>query len=206
MKGEKLFALAIYGVLSTVTLMAVADEAEAPAFTTAAINMVYEIGGRDLHAVDFGTLTYEASGVAPGLSITLRHGTYYAREGVGFERAELLDASMCDAPYVASPFAIVRLRYVSGAGSSNCDEIVQMFRVRDGRLAALYEIVYACGPDGAYRVDCGQGTLTATTAVWLGSDPHCCPSARDTATFAIAGGSLRLSSWRREDEGALPGD
>ena len=172
-------------------------EARAPQFTFGRAGTAYEAHYPDLRAVDFANLTYRPRGVAPDLSIPLRDGIYDARDGVGFERAELLDVRICEIPPPALPRAVVRLRYASGAGSSTCDEIVQVFDVRDGRLAARHEIIYACVPGGTYAVDCRRGTITATAAAWLGSDPHCCPSARDTAVLSFLGEQPTLVSWTR---------
>lgn len=171
---------------------------DTPQFNFGPAGTVYEARYPDLRAVDFANLTYRPHGIAPDLSIPLRNGAYDARDGVGFERAGLLDTTICDGPAAAVPLAIVRLRYASGAGSSTCDEIVQVFGLRDGRLAALHEIVYACAPGGTYAVDCRRGTVTATATAWLGSDPHCCPLARDTAVFSFLGEVPRLLSWTRD--------
>ena len=186
------FALPVAG-----TAAAGARDPDAPRFAFGPAGTVYETRYRDLRAVDFANLTYRARGVAPDLSIPLRNGAYDARDGVGFERAELLDVRICDHPSMTAPRAVVRLRYASGAGSSTCDEIVQVFDLRDGRLAALHEIVHACAPGGTYAVDCNTGAVTATAAAWLGSDPHCCPSARNTAVFSFLDRDLRLLSWTR---------
>ncbi|MFQ5773028.1 MAG: hypothetical protein ACE5GS_00775 [Kiloniellaceae bacterium] len=172
-------------------------EAHAPQFAFGPVGATYEAGYRDLRAVDFANLTYRPRGIAPDLSIPLRNGAYDAKDGLGFERAELLDRRVCDNPALESARAVVRLRYASGAGSSTCDEVVQIFRVRDGRLAVLHEIVYACAPEGAYEVDCARGEVSATASAWLGSDPNCCPSALDTAVFSFVGRNLRLLSWTR---------
>ncbi len=172
-------------------------EADAPQFTFGRAEIISDGRYSHIAEVDFANLTYRARGIAPDLSIPLRNGTYDARDGVGFERAELLDTKLCDKAK-AAPLAVVRLQYASGAGSSTCDEIVQVFELRDGRLAARHEIVYACAPGGTYAVDCNTGAVTVTATAWLGSEPHCCPSARDTAIFSFIGNHLQLLSWRRE--------
>ena len=172
-------------------------EARAPRFAFGPAEIVSKVRYGHIAEVDFANLTYRPRGIAPELSIPLRNGTYDARDGFGFERAELLEVRICEIPPLALPRAVVRLRYASGAGSSTCDEIVQVFDVRAGRLAALHEIVHACAPGGSYAVDCNTGTVTVTAAAWLGGDPHCCPSARDTAVFSFLGEEPRLVSWTR---------
>lgn len=172
-------------------------DAHAPQFAFGRAEIVSEVRYGHIAEVDFANLTYRPRGIAPDLSIPLRNGTYDARDGFGFERAELLDVRICEIPPLALPRAVVRLRYASGAGSSTCDEIVQVFDVRAGRLAARHEIVHACAPGGTYAVDCNTGTVTVTAAAWLGGDPHCCPSARDTAVFSFLGEEPRLVSWTR---------
>ena len=172
-------------------------EAHAPQFAFGRAEIISEVRYRHIAKVDFANLTYRLRGVAPDLSISLRNGTYNARDGVGFEQAELLDVRLCETPPLALPRAVVRLRYASGAGSSTCDEIVQVFDLRDARLTTVHEIVYACAPGGTYVVDCNLGAITATAAAWLGGDPHCCPSARDTAVFSFLGEEPSLVSWTR---------
>jgi hypothetical protein len=196
----EILVLALSGALQSVAWAGGGDiEISAgPQFAYGRVGTAYEIQYADLRAVDFPNLTYLARGIAPDLSIPLRNGIYDARDGVGFERAELLDTKICEVAALAAPLAVVRLQYASGAGSSNCDEIVQVFGVRNGRLGARDEIVYACAPGGNYAVDCNAGTVTATATAWLGGDPHCCPSARDTAKFSFIGDHLQLLSWRRE--------
>lgn len=196
----KILVLTVYGALQTVSWAdsPAGGNVAAPQFAYGRVSTAYEIHYADLRAVDFANLTYLARGIAPDLSIPLRNRTYDARDGFGFERAELLDTKICEVGSSAAALAVVHLQYASGAGSSTCDEIVQVFDVRDGRLAAHHEIVYACAPGGIYAVDCNTGTVTATASAWLGSDPHCCPSARDTAMFSFIGNHLQFLSWRRE--------
>ncbi len=191
------FALPVAG-----TAAAGARDPDAPQFTFGRAGTAYETHYPDLRAVDFAGLNYWVSGIGAGFSIPLRefippgrHGP--SHHGVGFEWAEFRGVRVCEASVLAAPRAVVRLRYTSGAGSSTCDEIVQVFDLRDGRLAALHEIVYACAPGGTYAVDCNTGTITATATAWLDSDPHCCPSARDTAVFSFLGEEPRLVSWTR---------
>jgi hypothetical protein len=170
---------------------------DTPQFAFGRVEIVSEGRYRHIAEVDFANMIYRARGIAPDLSIPLRNGTYDARDGVGFEQAELLDVRICEIPPLALPRAVVRLRYASGAGSSTCDEIVQVFDLRHGRLAARHEVVYACAAGGTYAVDCNTGAITVTATAWLSSDPHCCPSARDTAVFSFLGEEPRLVSWTR---------
>lgn len=46
-------------------------------------------------------------------------------------------------------------------------------------------------------MDCNAGAITVIADVWLGGDPHCCPSARDVGTFSFLEESLRLLFWTR---------
>ena len=135
---------------------------DAPQFFFGQVGLAYEASYRHLRGVDFANLTYRVSSIAPGLSIPLENGAYDARNGVGFERAELRNVKTCDNPSMTPAATVVRLRYMSGAGSSNCDEIVQVFGLPEGRLVARHEIVYACAQGGTYVVDCHRGTITAT--------------------------------------------